>query len=57
MNTAKNQDWREQEALQRFQLIAPLLQPDLDTAKQLKLREEIARQNSLSVRTLAFCVS
>ena len=52
MNTAKKQHWREQEALQRFQLIAPLLQPELDSAKQLKLREEIARQNSLSVRTL-----
>ena len=52
MNTVKKQDWREQEALQRFQLIAPLLQPDLDSAKQLRLREEIARQNNLSVRTL-----
>lgn len=34
--------WEEQEALRRFQLIFPLLQPDLDNAKKLQLRKQIA---------------
>lgn len=48
----KNEPWREQEALKRFQIIAPLMQSDMDIAKQRQLRKEIAAQNNLSVRTL-----
>jgi transposase InsO family protein len=49
---AKNEPWREQEALKRFQIISPLIQPDLDAAKQLQLRKELTEQHNLSVRTL-----
>ena len=49
---SKNEPWREQEALKRFQIISPLLQPDMDTAKQLQLRKELAEQHNLSIRTM-----
>ena len=41
MNTSKNlmkQQWQEQEALKRFQLISPLLREDMDDAKRLQLQ-------------------
>ena len=49
---AKNEPWRDQEALKRFQIISPLIQPDLDVAKQLQLRKDLAEQHNLSIRTL-----
>lgn len=55
MNTSKNlmkQQWQEQEALQRFQLISPLLREDMDDAKRLQLRRQIAQENNISVRSL-----
>ncbi len=53
MNDNKsNKKWQEEEALRRFQLISPLLQSDLDEAKRLQLREKIADDNEISVRTL-----
>ncbi len=54
MNTNKvmiNQ-WQEQEALARFQLIAPLLSEDLDDAKKNQLRKKIAQEKDISVRSL-----
>ena len=39
-NTNRIKQWQEQEALSRFQLIAPLLQEDLDDAKRLQLRKQ-----------------
>ena len=44
--------WEEQEALRRFQLIAPLLREDLDDAKKLKLRKQIAEENGITVRSM-----
>ncbi|MDO4650929.1 MAG: DDE-type integrase/transposase/recombinase, partial [Eubacteriales bacterium] len=44
--------WQEQEALARFQLIAPLLAEDLDDAKKIQLRKQIAREKGISVRSL-----
>ena len=44
--------WQDQEALKRYQMIAPLLDSDLDEGKRLQMREDIARSNELSVRTL-----
>lgn len=44
--------WRDEQALQRYTCIAPLLQSDLDSAKKLQLRESIAEQNGISQRTL-----
>ena len=49
-NTNRIKQWQEQEALSRFQLIAPLLQEDLDDAKRLQLRKQIAQDNDISVR-------
>ncbi len=46
------QQWQEQEALARFQLIAPLLAEDLDDAKRNHLRNRIAQEKNISVRTL-----
>ena len=51
-SSSKPDDWREQKALERFQLIAPLLDESLDTAKRLTLRETIADQNNITTRSL-----
>lgn len=50
MNEAKK--WQEDTALDRFRMIAPLLTEGLDPAKKQQLREEIAQQNGVSVRSL-----
>ena len=52
MSTNTVPDWQEQEALQRYQLIAPLLDESLDPAKKSQMREDIAAQNDLSERSL-----
>lgn len=54
MNTNKQtiKQWEEQEALHRFQLISPLLREDLDDAKKLQLRKQIANENDITVRSL-----
>lgn len=50
VHTAK--EWQEAEALKRFSMIPPLLQEDLDDAKRISLRKQIAEQNNISVRSL-----
>ena len=52
MKTNETIKWQEEQALQRYQLIAPLLDESLDNAKRIQLREEAAEQNGLSPRTL-----
>lgn len=54
MNTSKQtiNQWEEQEALRRFQLISPLLREDLDDAKKLQLRRKIADENGITVRSM-----
>lgn len=55
MNAHKNlikQQWQEQEAVKRFQLIAPLLRPDLDPAAKVQLRKKLSAENGISVRSL-----
>jgi hypothetical protein len=44
--------WREETALERFQLISPLLDSSLDRDKKIQLRKDLALQNNLSVKTL-----
>ena len=44
--------WQDEEALRRYQLIAPLLDEELDEAKRRQLREEIAAKNEISKRSL-----
>lgn len=52
MNTKNEQNWQDNEALKRYQLIAPLLDESLDIAKKSVLRQQLAEQNDLSERTL-----
>ena len=44
--------WQDEEALKRYQMICPLLDMDMDNAKRIQLRKEIAAQNGVDVRTL-----
>ena len=50
--TSACRDWQEQKALERFRLISPLLQAGLDDAARVQLRNRIAEENDISVRTL-----
>lgn len=54
MNANKNLMIRRQDetALERFQMIAPLLEDTLDPAKRVQLRYEIAQKNNLSYKTI-----
>lgn len=45
-------NWRDDAALERFQMISPLLDPDMDNAKRIQLRREIASSHDLSERTI-----
>lgn len=44
--------WQDEEALKRYQMIAPLLDESIDEGKRLQLREEIAERNGISKRSL-----
>lgn len=57
MNTGKAavnspKAWQEAEALRRYTMIAPLLAEDLDEAKRIALRKQIARRENISTRSL-----
>ena len=48
----QSKNWREDTALRRYQMIAPLLDESLDDAKRIQLREEVARKYEISTRSL-----
>lgn len=52
MNITKDNQWRDGKALERYALIAPLLEGSLDPAKRLQMREDIAFRNGISLRSL-----
>ena len=55
MNVNKNlviQRWQEETALERFRIIAPLTDEDLDHSKRVQLRKEIAESSGLSYKTV-----
>ena len=52
MNITKDNQWRDGKALERYMLIAPLLEGSLDPAKRLQMREGIASRNGISLRSL-----
>lgn len=52
MNNEEFKQRQDEVALQKYQIISPLLDPELDAAKRVKLRNEIAAENSVAVRTL-----
>ncbi len=51
-NKKLSTQWREEEAVSRFSLISPLLDEDLDDAKRIQIRSDIAEKNGLSIRTI-----
>ncbi len=52
MENKEVRKWRNDEALRRYSLISPLLDPDIDDAKRCMLREQIAEKAGISKRTL-----
>lgn len=50
--TIKGQNWQDQRALERYTLIAPLLDESLDPAKRSQMRSGIAARAQISERTL-----
>ncbi|MBR0343078.1 MAG: transposase [Oscillospiraceae bacterium] len=52
MDAKEVTQWQDETALERFKLISPLIDPDLDPAKRAKLRLEIAENNGVSERSL-----
>lgn len=52
MQSKEVKKWQDEEALKRYQMIAPLLDEDLDEAKRRQLREEIAEKYGISKRSL-----
>ena len=53
MNTDnKTKDWQEKQAIERYKIIAPLTDPELDTAKRSEMRLKISENTGFSVRTL-----
>ena len=52
MEQKETTTWRENTALERFRMIAPLMEEGLDRDKKVELRKQIAAKNELSVKTL-----
>ena len=52
MESKEIRKWRNEEALKRYSLISPLLDPDIDDAKRCMLREQIAEREGISKRTI-----
>lgn len=52
MKSKEIRKWQDEAALMRYQMIAPLLDVEIDDAKRCQLREEIAARNGISTRTL-----
>ena len=52
MQSKEVKKWQDEEALKRYQMIAPLLDEGLDDAKRRQLREEIAEKYEISKRSL-----
>ena len=47
-----SQKWQDEQALNRFQTISPLLDAELDVKKKNALRQQIAQEKGISIRTL-----
>lgn len=44
--------WQSEQALKRYSIIAPLLDPDIDDGKRRQMREQIADREGISKRTI-----
>lgn len=49
---SQSKNWQEEQALHRYQMIAPLLDESLDDAKRIRLREAAAEKYEISTRSL-----
>ena len=52
MQSKETKKWQDEEALKRYQMIAPLLDESLDEGKRRQLREEIAEWYDVSKRSI-----
>ena len=52
MESKEVRKWQNETALKRYQMISPLLDPDVDEARRRQLREEIAEREGISKRTI-----
>ena len=52
MQDKEIKNWQNEQALKRYQLITPLLDPDVDEGKRRQSWEEIAAKAGISKRTL-----
>ena len=52
METKEVKKWQDEEALRRYRMIAPLLDPETDGGRKQQIREETAERNGISKRTL-----
>lgn len=52
MQSKELRKWQNEQALKRYQMIAPLLDPDVDDAKRCQMREEIAEREGISKRSI-----
>ena len=52
MESKEVTNWRDEQALKRLEMITPLLDPDMDEAKRTQMREDIAKRNGLTTRSL-----
>ena len=52
MESKEVRKWQNDQALKRYVMISPLMDPDIDDAKRSQLREEIATRTGLSKRTI-----
>ena len=52
MESKEIRKWQNEQALRRYAMVSQLMDPDIDEAKRCQLREEIARREGISKRTL-----
>ena len=48
----RDKNWQEQQAFERYALIAPLLDETIDSARRSQMRQEISERRQVSQRTL-----
>ena len=56
MQSKETKKWQDEEALKRYQMIAPLLDESLDEGKRRQLREEIAERYDISKQQMGALV-
>ena len=52
MESKETKKWRTEQALKRYSMILPLLDPDIDDGKRSQLRDKIAEREGISKRTI-----